>query len=151
MFFKTVEIKKEAKKKIDIIKNGKNLEELIVNLVKYSDITLAVAPNYKQNEFINEFNSHKRKNGRMKKSVFEMEEKSVELGNYVTVHRDEYEMLKKSYEELQKFKKKHNKIVSFEEQKKIKEQYESGLSQRQIAKEFKISVATINKIINNKY
>lgn len=151
MFFKTVEIRREAKRKIDVIHNGKDLEELIINLVKYSDVTLVVAPNNEQNEFINEFNSHKGKNGRMKKSIFEMEEKSVKLGNYVTVHQDEYEMLKKSYAELQKFKKQHNKIVSSEKQKKIKEQYGSGLSQRQIAKEFKISVATINKIINDKY
>lgn len=151
MFFKTVEIKREAKKKIDVIHNGKNIEELIINLIKYSDVTLAVAPNNNQNEFINEFNNHKGKNGRMKKSVLEMEERSVKLGNYVTVHQDEYEMLKKSYEELQKFKRQHNKIVSFKEQEKIKENYRSGLSQRQIAKEFKISVATVNKIINDKY
>lgn len=151
MFFKTVEIKKEVKKKIDVIYSGKNIEELIINLIKYSDVTLAVAPNNEQNEFINEFNSHREKNGRMKKSVFEMEERSVKLGKYVTVHQDEYEMLKKSYEELQKFKKQHNKIVPFEKQKKIKENYRSGLSQREIAKEFKISVATVNKIINDKY
>lgn len=151
MFFKTVEIKREVKKKIDVIHNGKNIEELIINLIKYSDITLVVAPNSKQDEFINEFNSHKGKNGKMKKSIFEMEEKSVKLGNYVTVHKDEYEMLKKSYVELQKFKKQHNKIVSVEEQKKIKESYKVGVSQREIAKEFKISVATVNKIINDKY
>lgn len=151
MFFKTVEIKKEAKKKIDVIYSGKNIEELIINLIKYSDVTLVVAPSNNQNKFINEFNSHRGKNGRMKKSVFNMEEKSVKLGNYVTVHQDEYKILKKSYEELQKFKKQHNKIVSLEQQKKIKEQYGFGLSQRQIAKEFKISVATVNKIINDKY
>lgn len=151
MFFKTVEIKKEVRKKIDIIKNGKNLEELIVSLVKYSDVTLAVAPNYKQNEFISEFNRHKGKNGKMKKSVFDIEDKSVKLENYVTVHQDEYEMLKKSYEELQKFKKQQSKIVSLEQQQRIKEQYRSGLSQRKIAKGFKISVATVNKIINDKY
>ncbi len=151
MFFKTVEIKKEAKKKIDVIHNEKNLEELIINLVKYSDVTLAVAPSDNQSKFINEFYGHKGKNGKMKKSIFEMEDESVKLGNYITVHKDEYEILKKSYEELQKFKKQHNKIVSFEEQEKIKENYRSGLSQRKIAKEFKISVATVNKIINDKY
>lgn len=75
----------------------------------------------------------------------------MKLGNYVTVHQDEYEMLKNSYEELQKFKKKHNKIVSIEEQEKIKKSHGAGLSQRQIAKEFNISVATVNKVINNKY
>lgn len=151
MFFKTAEIKKEARKKIDVIYSGKNIEDLIINLVKYSDVTLAVAPSDNQSKFINEFYGHKGKNGKMKKSVFSMEDKSVKLGNYVTVHKDEYEMLKKSYAELQKFKKQHNKIVSSEKQKKIKEQYRSGLSQRKIAKEFNISVATVNKIINNKY
>lgn len=143
MSFETEEIKKVTKSKIDVICSDKNIEELILNLAKYSDIRLVIAPNDKKNEFINEFNTHKWKSGRRKKSG--------KLSNYISVHQDEYQVLKKSYDELQKFKKKHNKIVSLEEQEKIKENYKSGLSQREIAKEFKISVATVNKIINNKY
>lgn len=67
MSFETEEIKKEDKKKIDVIYSGKNIEELILNLVKYSDVRLVIAPDDKQSEFITEFNNHKGKSGRIKK------------------------------------------------------------------------------------
>ena len=144
MFFNSEEIKKEVKKKIDVIYNGKNAGQVINEVIKYSNITLAVAPKYKQNEFINEFNNHKAKNGRIKKSVYEMEHKSANLDEYVLIH-------KKDYESFLKFQKKYNRVVTPEQQERIKEIYKTGISQRRIAQEYGVSVATINKIIHDKY
>ena len=144
MFFYSGEIKKEIKKKIDVIYNGKNAGQIISEVIKYSNITLAVAPKEKQDEFTNEFNSHKSKNGRVKKSVYEMEEVSEDLNNYVLIHKDDYQS-------FLKFQKKYNRAVTPEQQERIKEIYKTGLSQREIAKKFGVSVATINKIINDKY
>ena len=144
MFFNSEEVKKEVKKKIDVIYNGKNAGQIINEVIKYSDVTLAVAPKEKQNEFINEFNTHKGKSGRIKKSVYEMEHKSEDLDNYVLIHKDDYES-------FLKFQKKNNRAVASEQQEKIKEIYKDGMSQREIAKKFGVSVATINKIINDKY
>lgn len=52
--------------------------------------------------------------------VVELQAPTSSEAKWWVVDQDEYEMLKNSYEELQKFKKKHNKIVSIEEQEKIK-------------------------------
>ncbi|MGL5803815.1 MAG: hypothetical protein ACRCX7_14770 [Cetobacterium sp.] len=141
MFYKTSEVKKEMKKKIDIILNGKNAKEIITNVIRYSDVTLVIADEESQEEFKKEYESHKAKNGRIKNSVFEMESKSVDLSEYVLVH-------KKEYEKIQAFNKK--KILSDEQIKeiKIKSEYKS---QRAISKEYGISVATVNKVINDKY
>lgn len=144
MFYKSEEVKKEVKKKIDVIYNGKNAKQVISEVIKYTDTTLAVAPKEQQEEFINEFNSHKAKNGRMKKSVYEMEHKSEDLDNYVLIHKEDYES-------FLKFQKKNNRAVAPEQQIKIKIAYRDGASQRKIAKEFGVSVATINKIVNDKY
>ena len=163
MFFKSMNIKKENNKKIDIIYDGKNLEELIIDLIKYPDVTLAIAPGTQQDEFISEFNTHKSKNNRIKKSVFEMEEKSVGLADYVIGHKDYIRISKEEYQELLKYKEEYNKLsiehqkfkkfklIDLDEQERIKEKAKTGVSQRMLATEFNTSVATINKIINNKY
>lgn len=166
MFFKSTDVKKETKKKIDLIYDGKNLEELIINIIKYSDVTLAVAPADKQNEFICEFNSHKSKNNRIKKSVYEMEEKSVALTDYIIGHKDYIRISKEEYQELLKYKEDHQqllkdsntlqkfrkfKLIGLVQQEQIKEKAKTGISQRALATEFNTNVATINKIINNKY
>lgn len=166
MFFKSVDVKKENKKKIDIIHDGKNLEELIINIIKYNDVTLVVAPLNQQEEFICEFNSHKGKNNRIKKSIFEMEEKSVGLADYVIGHKDYIRISKEEYQELLKYKEQHDKLledsiklqkfrkfklIDSEEQEEIKRKAKTGISQRMLATEFNTNVATINKIINNKY
>ena len=142
MFYKSSEIEKEMKVKIDVITNGKNARELITNVIKYSDITLVVAPSDKQHEFINEFNTHKSKNGRVKKSVYDMELNSEDLKDYVLIH-------KKDYEKFLSFEK--TKILDLKQIEKIKKESLKGLSQRSIAKSFGVSVATINKILNDKY
>ena len=144
MFFYSEEIKKEIKKKIDIIYNGKNAGQIINSVIKYSNITLVVAPKENQNEFINEFNSHKGKNGRIKKSIYDMQEISDDLNNYVLIHKQDYET-------FLKFQKKNNRAINSEQQEKIEKIYKEGLSQRKIAKQFGVSVATVNKIINKKY
>ena len=142
MFYKSSEIEKEMKVKIDVITNGKNARELITSVIKYSDITLVVAPSDKQDEFINEFNTHKSKNGRVKKSVYDMELNSEDLKDYVLIH-------KKDYEKFLSFEK--TKILDLKQIEKIKKESLKGLSQRSIAKSFGVSVATINKILNDKY
>lgn len=144
MFYKSEEVIKEMKKKIDIIHNGKSAKQIISEVIKYSDTTLAVAPKEQQEEFIIEFNSYKSKNGRMKKSVYDMEHKSIDLDSYVLIHKDDYES-------FLKFQKKNNRAVAPEQQEKIKIAYTNGASQRKLAKEFGISVATVNKIVNDKY
>lgn len=144
MFYKSDEIKKEVKQKIDIVHNGKNAKELITDVIKYSNVTLVIAPKEKQDEFIIEFNSHKGKNGRMKKSVYEIEDKSIDLNNYILIHKEDYE-------NFLKFQKKNIKAISEEQQKEIKQIYKSGISQRKLADKFGVSVATINKIIKEKY
>jgi DNA-binding transcriptional regulator YiaG len=142
VFYKSSEIEKEMKVKIDVITNGKNARELITSVIKYSDITLVVAPSDKQDEFINEFNTHKSKNGRVKKSVYDMELNSEDLKDYVLIH-------KKDYEKFLSFEK--TKILDLKQIEKIKKESLKGLSQRSIAKSFGVSVATINKILNDKY
>ena len=129
MFFESEEIKKEIKKKIGIIHNGKNAKEVISDAIKFSNITLIAAPKENQNEFIIEFNSHKGKNGRIKKSVFDMQEISDDLNNYVLIHKDDYES-------FLKFQKKNNRALDLEQQGRIKESYKEGMSQRKIAKDF---------------
>lgn len=144
MFFKSNEVDKEMKQKIDIVYNGKNAKEIIENIIKYSDVTLAIAPSKRQNEFILGFNSHKNKDNKIKKSVYNLENESGRLEDYVLIHKEEYE-------KFLKFKKKNNRKLVESEIKEIKKIYKGGISQRFLAKEYGVSVATINKIINNKY
>ena len=58
---------------------------------------------------------------------------------------------KDDYERLLKFDKKNIKAFDIIQQQEIKNKSKLGASQRVIAKEYKTSVATINKIISNRY
>ena len=142
MFYKSEEVEKELKVKIDIISNGKNARELITSVIKYSDITLVVAPSEKQEEFLKEFDSYKTKNGKVKKCVSEMELKSADLKDYVLIH-------KRDYEKFLSFEK--TKILDDNQIKLIKAKNKGGESQRCISKALGVSVATINKVLNDKY
>ena len=158
IFFKTINIKKENKKKIDVIFNGKNLEEVVKNAVKYTDVTYVIAPNKEQKKFLSEYNTHISDKGKIKKSVYELEEESVRIGNYITIHKNEYKELLKAQEELEKFKRNGQKVISEGIAEQIKSEYiledETGqriYSQRDLAKKYKVSLYVINRIINNKY
>ena len=152
MFYRTTDVKKEIKKKIDVIYNGKNLEDVLNNAVKYSDVTYVIAPNKNQEEFLNEYNAHISKSNRVKKSICEMEDKSVKIGKYITIHQNEYDKLLKDSAELQKFKRNGQKAVSEEMQFKIREEYQmKDISQRELSRKYKVSLYVINRILNNKY
>lgn len=144
MFFKSRDVKKERGKKIDIIKTGKNLKELIVNIIKYTDVTLVVPPNKNEEMFIIDFEQYKNEFGRVDIGVMDLEEQSGDLDNYVIISKNEYE-------QYLRFKKKNTRLVKIEDRESIKEEYQAGASQRSLAKKFGISVATVNKILNGKY
>ena len=80
----------------------------------------------------------------MKKSIYEIEHKSKDISDYVFIHKDDYER-------LLKFDKKNIKAFDIMQQEEIKNKSKLGASQRMIAKEYKTSVATINKILRDKY
>ena len=82
----------------------------------------------------------------------------MKIGNYITIHKDEYKELLKTQKELEKFKRNRQKAVSKENAEQIKSEYmledEIGkriYSQRDLAKKYKVSLYVINRIINNKY
>ena len=143
IFFKTINFKKKLGKKIDIIFNGKNAGKLLKDIIKYSDVTLVAAPNKNQEAFIMRFNTYKTKENKIKADIYNLESENIDIDNYVFLHKDEYA-------NYLKFKKKNERLVSITTQEQIKADYKN-LSQRSLAKIYKISVATINKIVNNKY
>lgn len=158
IFLKSINIKKENKKKITIIHSGLNLEDIIINAIKYVDTTYVIAPYKEQKEFLTEYNSHITKDGKMKKTIYELECETMKIGNYITIHKDEYKELLKAQEELEKFKRNGQKAVSEEIAEQIQSEYmledEIGkriYSQRDLAKKHKVSLYVINRIINNKY
>ena len=142
MFYKSSDIKKEVKVKMDIVANGYNADKLITSVIKYSEVTLVVAPSDKQEEFVSEFNTHKAKNGRVKKTVYEIELKSGELKDYVLIS-------KKDYEKFLSFEK--TKMLDVKQIEMVKKESLKGNSQRNIAKKLGISHTTVNRILNNKY
>ena len=144
MFFKSRDVKKEMGKKIDIIKTGKNLKELLVNVIKYTDVTLVVPPNKNEEMFIIDFEQYKNEFGRVDIGVMDLEEQSGDLEDYIIIRKNEYE-------QYLRFKKKNTRVVKIEDRESIKEEYQGGASQRSLAKKFGVSVATVNKILNGKY
>ncbi|MGL4989810.1 hypothetical protein [Cetobacterium sp.] len=131
-------------KKIDIIKTGKNLKELLVNVIKYTDVTLVAPPNKNEEMFIIDFEQYKNEFGRVDIGVMDLEEQSGDLEDYIIIRRNEYE-------QYLRFKKKNTRLVKIEDRESIKEEYQAGASQRSLAKKFGVSVATVNKILNGKY
>ena len=142
IFFKTINFKKKLGKKIDIIFNGKNAGKLLKDIIKYSDVTLVAAPNENQEAFIMRFNTYKTKENKIKADIYNLESENIDIDNYVFLHKDEYA-------NYLKFKKKNERLVSITTQEQIKAD-SKNLSQRSLAKLYNVSLATINKIINNK-
>ena len=143
IFFKSINVKKEVCKKIDIIFNGRNAGEILKNTVKYSHVTLVAAPNQNQDEFIIGFNRCKNQDNKITTTVNNLDFVSSNIDDYIFLHKDEYA-------NYLKFKKKNERLVSISTQNKIKADYKN-LSQRSLFKIYKISLATINKIVNDKY
>ena len=143
IFFKSIHIKKEVKTKIDVIFNGKNAGKLIEDILKNTNVTLVPAPNSNQSEFIKGFNAYKTKDNKIKSTVNDLDLISANITDYVLLHKEEYEL-------YLKFKRNNSHIVSLQIQNKIKADYKD-FSQRALAKKYKLSLGTINNILNDNY
>ena len=95
--------------------------------------------------FLQECLKHRNEKGTYQPSLLELEEESANMEDYVFIHKDDYE-------EYLKFKENSRKLVVDPKQKElIKERYKELKSQRAVAKEFNLSLSSINRILNDKY
>ena len=135
-----------TKGKIGLIKNGLNIK-IIEDIIKYPKFTLVFAPRKsKDKNFENDYNKCRNKNHEIDKSVYEIENRSANIDDYVFIHKEDYQ-------EYLKFKENNSKKLDIDslQQQKIKDRYLVLKSQRKLAKEFGVSSSTINRILNDKY
>ena len=147
-FRKNVDFKDSSNEtKINIIHNGVKIKSIIESVLKYPYI-LVFAPRTKEDsKFIDDYNSHRYKeneNHKMDKGVYDLQDRSCSIDDYVFIHKDDYE-------EFLKFKENSKKLIDKEQQQKIKDRYKELKSQRAVAKEFNISLSTVSRILNDKY
>ncbi|MGL4449795.1 MAG: hypothetical protein ACRCTZ_01220 [Sarcina sp.] len=132
--------------KIALIHNGSSAE-LIDNIVKCNKCIIVFAPNEKlDSEFISDYNTHRDKNDIVTKDVYDIENRSANIDDYVFIH-------KADYLEYLKFKNQSSKKYNVDslQQQQIKDRYLELKSQRKVAKEFGISLSVVNRILNDKY